>query len=136
MRCSNTTRDRAVLLLQYLATGLNSWNEHELVLNKILCAVPFAEAIATEFEPTEEEIRVTEDLFDVVKERWPQVKDTTVELIRNTFVLRGAVLKVQENGWLMQVEQRGYDIVLESLPWSFGFVKTQIMDKPIFVEWT
>ena len=132
---SVAARHRAVLLLQYFAEGLTLYNEFDLVLNKILCDVPLAEAIPTEFIPTAIEINTTEELFEVFINRWPKMKNTSVEGIRSSFIMRNGLLKKNETEWVLRVEQRGYDILLQTLPWAFGFIKTPIMNKPIMVEW-
>jgi hypothetical protein len=121
--------------LQYLADDLKPSNEIELVLNKMLCGVPLAEAIPTEFIPTMQEINITEELFQVFINSWPQIKNTSVEGIRSSFIMRDGLLKKSEDGWGLIVEGRGYDILLQTLPWAVGFIKTSIMKKTIRVEW-
>ncbi len=128
-------RHRAVLLLQYFSEGLKLYNEFDLVLNKILCDTPLAEAIPVEFIPTAIETNTTEELFEVFINRWPKMKNTSVEGIRSSFIMRNGLLKRNDDEWILRVEQRGYDILLQTLPWAFGFIKTPIMNKPIIVEW-
>jgi hypothetical protein len=35
----------------------------------------------------------------------------------------------------LQVERRGFDILLDQLPWNMGIIKTQWMDEPLSVDW-
>ena len=126
---------RAVLLMQYLITGRVNFDEHELVLNKVLCDFPIEEAIPLELQPTLQEIELTTELFNVLKERWVKVKNSSIEGIRASFLLRDGALEVTEDGWKLIVEQRGYDMLLQTLPWSFGFIKLTWMNKILNVEW-
>jgi len=127
--------NRAVLLLQYLASGSEESLESDLVLNKILCGLPVQEPVPLRFVPTEDEIRIAEELFEVLAERWSQIGNTSVEGIRNSFIMRKGMLSFTDDGWKMRVEQRGYDILLQTLPWAFGIVKTPMMEKALLTEW-
>ena len=129
------SRNRAVLLLQYLANGKTEFAEHELVLNKILCNVPIEEAIPVFFEINETERAVTDELFSVFIERWPKVKNSTPDGLRNSFILREGRLMTDEGNWLLKVEQKGFDILLQSYPWSFSSIKNRWMDQKLIVEW-
>jgi hypothetical protein len=128
-------KERAVLLLQYLATGRNKFDEYELILNKLLCGMPIEQPVAFDIEPTDNEIALTEELFEVLKQRWDKVKNSTVEGIRASFIIREGALEFIEDQWNLRVEQRGYDMLLQTLPWAFGFIKTNWMNQILTVEW-
>lgn len=128
-------RNRAVLLLQYLASNQTEQEEHELVLNKILCNVPLTEPIPVSFTPTELETEVCSELLKVVIDRWPKMKNAKPDGIRGSLILRNGVIRLTEDGWNMKVEQKAYDIILQTLPWAFSFIKTGWMDKPLITEW-
>ena len=130
-----SSRNRAVLLLQYLATGNTEHAEHELVLNKMLCNVPLEEAIPVSFTATEQELQLTKELLEVFIERWDKLKNTSVDGLRNSFILRDGRLNFTEDHWSLRVEQRGYDILLQSLPWAYGYIKTNWMPYNLIVEW-
>ena len=129
------SRNRAILLLQYLATGNTEHAEHELVLNKILCNVPLEEAIPVSFTATEQEVQVTKELLEVFIERWDKLKNTSVDGLRNSFIQRDGRLNFTEDHWSLRVEQRGYDILLQSLPWAYSYIKTSWMPFNLIVEW-
>lgn len=128
-------QERAVLLLQYLATGRESFEEHELVLNKVLCGMYPEHPVAFEMRVTEQEITISQELFDVLKQRWDKVKNSSVESIRASFIQREGILELNEEQYFLKVEQRGYDLLLQTLPWSFGFIKTKWMHQILSVEW-
>jgi len=126
---------RAVLLLQYLASGSEQFPEPDLLLNKILCGLPVQEPVSLQLVPTSDEIRITEELFEVLAERWPQIGHASAEEIRNAFIIGKGILGFTEDGWKLRVEKRSHDILLETLPWSFSIIKTPMMDKKLMVEW-
>jgi hypothetical protein len=130
-----TSRNRAVLLLQYLATAKTEYAEPELVLNKILCNVPLEEAIPVSFTASEQEMEVTRELLEVIIERWEKLKNTSPEGLQNSFILRDGKLNFIEDYWNLKVEQRGYDILLQTLPWAFGYIKSAWMQYNLTVEW-
>jgi len=132
---NDEAKERAVLLLQYLATGRNKFDEYELILNKLLCGLAIEQPVAFEIELTDDEIALTAELFDVLKQRWDKVKNSTVEGIRASFIQREGALEFVEDQWNLRVEQRGYDLLLQTLPWAFGFIKTSWMNQILTVEW-
>lgn len=132
---SEQTKERAVLLLQYLATGRTKFEEYELILNKILCGLPIEQSVTLEMELTEQEMALTDELFEVLRQRWDKVKNSSVEGIRASFILREGALELIEEQWNLRVEQRGYDLLLQTLPWAFGFIKTSWMNQILTVEW-
>ena len=126
---------RAVHLLQFLVTNETETAESELVLNKLLCAVPFNMPIPKEITLTEEEKNMCQSLLQGVKANWPKMKGTSVQGLQETFLQREGVLTESEDFWQLRVEKKAYDLLLNSLPWRISTVKLPWMSKPIFVEW-
>ena len=127
---------RAILLLQWLADGIvNHNNAVEPVLNKILCGTDLIETIPFDFTPTEQEKTVTNELVEIFKNRWPKMKNTSTEAIRSSFIIRDGTLNHCDDGWILSVEQRGYDVLLQTLPWTLNYIKTPIMNKVLHVKW-
>jgi hypothetical protein len=131
----DTCRNRAVLLLQYLATGNSEHAGHELVLNKILCNVPLQEAIPVSFTATGSEKVETRELQEAVINQWDNLKNISVEGLQNSFIRRDGILNFREGNWNLKVEQRGIDLLLTSLPRGFGYIKTSWMQHILSVEW-
>lgn len=126
---------RAVHLLQYLAFTSTSNPEHELMLNKILCNYPLHESLPLEFVISEQEAALSAELLTVVIERSGKLSKSSVEGFRASFLQRDGIITETEKEWTMRVEQRGYDLILPTLPWSFSMIKFQWMDKPMIIEW-
>jgi len=126
---------RAVHLLQFLVDGTYSHQEHELVLNKILCGLPVEEPIPLEIIISEKEKAVSLELLNVVLQQWEKLKNTSIEGLRASFLQRQGMLTPLDDAWKLRVEQRGYDILLQTLPWSVGMIKASWMKKILYVEW-
>jgi hypothetical protein len=128
-------RHRAVHLLQYLAFGTENNEEHELVLNKILCNIPIDEPISSGIVLTELEKAVSGELINAVLVQWEKLKNTSAESFQASFIQRDGALSRIEDNWNLKVENRGYDVLLNTLPWGLGMIKTPWMTEFIYVEW-
>lgn len=126
---------KAIFCMQYLATAEKEMPEYELFLNKLLSGYPLEESFSPfpGFEEPEKQILLS--LLNSVKQNWNQMKNTSVEGFRNSFLLRDGVLEETEKQWLLTVEPRAYDLLLDTLPWSYSPVKFSWMNKPIYVKW-
>jgi hypothetical protein len=127
---------RAVHLLQYLVNGEQQSAEHELVLNKVLCNVPAEDAVPLGIIMTDMEKAISEELLKVVINRWDKLKNTSIEGLQESFLQRSGALVFKDDAWHLRVEQRGYDVLLQTLPWTIGMIKTPWMDNFLYVEWT
>ena len=129
------SQHRAVLLLHYLATGETKVAEFNLLLAKLLCAVDFEEPIPNFIELTEKEKEESGNLLKSVTEHWAPLKNTSAEGLRNSFFEREGKLTQTETGWLLLVEQKTIDILLDKLPWGIGTIKLPWMKNTLNVEW-
>ncbi|HEX5168486.1 MAG TPA: contractile injection system tape measure protein, partial [Cyclobacteriaceae bacterium] len=133
---NDDARYRALALTQYLVTGKEECPEFNLMLNKIFTGYPLeetfpAQVILSDFEKDE-----AVDLLKSVIHHWTALKNTSVDGLRSTFLLRDAKLSTNENGWLLQVGQKTVDVLMNKLPWGISIIKTPWMDKKMHVEWT
>lgn len=128
---------KAVHLSQFLVTGKGNPAEFVLLLNKVVCGVPSNEPVPRLLELTPEEREEAENLLQYVIKYWTILGNTSIEALRNTFLKRRGKLSYERSrsSWLMQVEEKGYDICVEQLPWSISLVKLPWMKEPINVEW-
>lgn len=127
---------RAVHLLEYLATGEEGHEEHLLVLNKLLCGLAPEEPVERSIVLTEQEREVSESLLSAVIQQWSKLGSTSVAGLRETFLQRDGTLAPTDEFWLLRVQQKGIDVLLQFLPWAFSMIKTGWMPKAIHVEWT
>ena len=131
-------RMKAVLFTQYFVYGTTLFEEPTLILNKILCAYLIHEPIIRELEITIKEKAAATDLLQQVIQLWlknhVQVNGT-IEGFQQSFLLRPGKLIQKDNNWHLQVEQKPYDMLLSSLPWGIGIIKTPWMDSMLWVDW-
>ena len=126
---------RAVHLLQLLVSDA-SYDEHELVLNKILCNLEINESIPMDIEFTDKERALSVELMNVVLQRWDKMQNSSIGHFRAAFLMRDGKIKLKTDGWYLYVDKRGYDVILSSIPWAFGVVKFKWMHKFLYTEWT
>lgn len=126
---------RSAHLLQFLADGEQQHPEYQLVLNKILCHIPIEQPIPLQFAITEAERAVAGELLDVVRQRWEKMKNTSVEGLQLSFLQRGGAITATPDGWKLRVEQKGIDVLLQYLPWSWGMIRLPWMNKILYTEW-
>ncbi len=125
----------AACLLRWIATGKKAAQEYELVLEKILCGIPWYQPVYTGFEFTAEEMKESETLLESAIAHWQALKNTSVEGFRSSFLLRDAVLSSKEEHWQLAVERKTLDVLLESIPWGYGTLCLPWNEYLIFTEW-
>lgn len=126
---------RATLLLQYLVDASLESLESALPLNKILCGLDLSEPVPTSLTITEDEQRECEGLLSAVIEHWSALGNTSIAGLRQTFLQRPGVLRSHREGWLLQVEQQAYDVLLDRLPWGIQVIKLPWMAQILHTEW-
>ena len=84
---------------------------------------------------TEEERQTADSMVAGVKVHWPQMGGTSVEGFRGSFLLREGTLEQEEERWLLTVEEKAYDILLETVPWGFRQIRLPWLKKHVQVRW-
>jgi Contractile injection system tape measure protein len=126
---SKKSQHKAILLSQFLITGQEKMYENELVLNKILCGLPTDSVVNTNLKFTKKEKEKCKSLLEAVLEYWKTMSKSSIEALQQTFLQREGKLEIQTNGFELWVEEKGYDILLDQLPWGIGMVKTPWMEE-------
>ncbi|WP_318348810.1 contractile injection system tape measure protein [Aquipluma nitroreducens] len=129
------SRNRAVYLLQYLATNRIDFPENLFVLNKLLVGMDVQEILSPIVELTEDEMASAVSLQNGLINNWEKVRNSTPEGIQETFVQREGILRFDADKITLVVEKHGVDVLLESIPWNISLVKLSWMTMPIYVEW-
>jgi len=127
---------RAPHLLQYLVNYEQESPEQALLLNKILCGIDYKEALTSGIVLTELEMNTANELLYVVTQQWEKLKNTSINGLQESFLQRGGSLCLSSEGWTLVVENKSYDVLLQTLPWGLSFIKNSWMTEPIFVEWS
>lgn len=129
------SKAHAVYLLQYLATGEETFPEYVLPLNKFLCGWQIGEPLRRECRLADMEKSESQKLLEAVIRHWAALKKTSVEGLRTSFLQRNAVLIETMRHWLLRVERKPYDMLLERLPWGISTIRLSWMQKMLTVEW-
>ena len=132
---ADTARIRAVQLLQYVATGLPDNPEYELVIAKLLCALPLEEPVGREFEPTAAEAEEADGLLDACLAQWQVLQNTSRDGLRTNFLNRNGMLYRQNGQLRLEVEKMAFDMLLDHLPWNISLVLLPWMPGMLHVNW-
>ena len=130
-------RQRAIHLIQFLATGEEGLPEYELVLPKFLCALPLDVPINRFQELSGEEKAESQKLLKAAIDHWGALGSTSPAGLQEGFLQREGKLEKRRQGWYLSVEQKTIDILLDRLPfgWGLGMVKLPWMEEILRVEW-
>ncbi len=128
--------DKALNLLYFLATGESAAPEYELVLPKILCNISLDDVVESDITLVVDEQEEARALLTAVIQHWEILQNTGIDGLRETFLKRSGKLSQRSDGeWLLEVESKSYDLLLEQLPWSISMIKLPWMPKILRVEW-
>ncbi len=128
-------REHAVLLLQYLVLQDTYFPENEMVLNKILCGFITSAPINPMIEIDEKEKETLEKMLQGMIQNWRSIGNTSPAGFRQSFLMREGKLEQKNDAWVLTVEQKGYDVLLDQLPWSYTPIKHPWMKEMIHVKW-
>lgn len=129
-------RIRAIFVLQRLVTDeKREYKEQELAFNRILAACPFSVPLPKTLELTDTELQTVESMLAGVKSNWNKLKGTSVKGFQKSFIERPGKLEQREDKWVLYVEERSYDILLDSLPWSYRRIRLPWLKKRMDVVW-
>ncbi len=130
------SRIRAIFLLQYLTCQEEKeYRETELVFNRLLVGLPMHIPLPKRLELTAEEKQIADSLLSAVKAHWPKMNGTSMKGFLQSFVTRTGRLEEQDEKWVLIVDDRTYDILLDSVPWGFRQIRLPWMKKYIQVKW-
>lgn len=132
-----TDAGAALAAVQYLGTEQEvAPPEYELVLPKLLCGFGLDEAPPALPTVGADIVRESNELLSSVVEHWSALKNTSADSLREAFLQRDGKLSLRQDGtWLLQVEQKPYDMLLEYLPWSYQMTKLPWMERILITEW-
>ena len=126
---------RAVHLLQYLVDGRTGAPEPTLALAKVLCGVPIEAPVVREIEPTTAEREACERLLRSVIAHWTIISSTSIAGLRETFLQREGKLLREEDRYLLHVQRKTVDVLVDQVPWSVAVVLHPFMVCPLHVSW-
>ncbi|QDK82124.1 hypothetical protein EXU85_27355 [Spirosoma sp. KCTC 42546] len=109
-------REKALLMIHFLATGELSAAEYDLLLPKVLCNLPWNWPITGQHRLTDEEQLEGKELLTEVIRRWEALKNTSPDGLRVGFLQREGKLELLSgNQWQLTVEVKAQDYLLNKL---------------------
>ncbi|MEM7369909.1 MAG: contractile injection system tape measure protein [Bacteroidota bacterium] len=134
---SDEAKIHGMHLLYFLVTGKQQAEEYHLPLAKVLCAWPLEMPVPQNIQLSPSLIQEAEEVLQAIITHWTALKATTIDGLRETFLQRmGRLVRMEQpSGWLLQVERKSYDILLDRLPWTISSIKLPWMEEILRVEW-
>jgi Contractile injection system tape measure protein len=127
---------RGVRLLQYMVDQTSDTPWALLAFNRLLCNVGPRAPANPNFEITPREKETIESLILGMIQNWKAIGNTSIQGFRESFLARKGVLTLDQNNcWHLKVEPKTFDMLLDSLSWSFSTIKHPWMDRVIHVKW-
>ena len=125
----------AAHLLHFIATNQEKQYEYQMVFEKFLCNIPLEKPINRNIRLSSDLKLQAEEMLRSVLKNWPEMKNASLELLRNEYLQRpGKLVLTQENPKVI-VERKTQDILLEKLPWNIGLCKLPWKNKIVFTDW-
>lgn len=127
---------RAVFLLQYLTCSEEKeYRETELAFNRLLVSLPMHIPLPDSLELTDKEKQTAESMLAGVKANWQAMSGTSVKGFQESFILRTGRLEQQEEKWLLTVDNKTIDILLDTVRWGFRQIRFPWLKKHVQVVW-
>lgn len=127
--------DLGSLIIQYIVSGKSKAEEHELLLPKILCGISPELPVNTNKKITAAQKNEADEMLGSVIAHWAVIKNTSIAGLRESFLKRSGKLMLIDDEWLLQVEQKSYDMLLQQLPWNISMIKLPWMKNLLKTEW-
>ncbi len=128
-------RQQAIALLAHLSTGDPDPPEYQRTLSKLLCAHDLAEPCMHDAPIPDDHQTEAEHLLHAVIDHVPALHALDIPSFRAAFLVRPAVLGTRDGTWTLQVERRPHDVILDTFPWAWMWLKLPWMPDPLRVEW-
>ena len=129
------SQEKAILLLQFIVNGETTFDEYDLVLNKILCGLDPNTPIPVAMSFADHELSEAVDLISALIQHWSILKNTSPDTLRQMFLIRDGMIMKRDGNWVLRVEDQSLDVLLDKMPWQFTTIKLPWMENLIFVEW-
>jgi hypothetical protein len=129
-------RHDAVRLVAWLAHGEPEPPEYRLLMPKLLCGMAWEEPLVTTHPLAADRLRAGAELLEAVVRHWTALGRTSIDGLREGFILRDARLAARPDGWAATVEKKAQDVLLDRLPWGFAVIRFPWSSSRIYVDWT
>jgi hypothetical protein len=128
-------RQRAMALLGFLVDGDTDPPEWRLTLAKLLCGALPQAPYGLEAPLSDAEQAEAEALLQAVLGHADGRLGDDGAALRQDFLQRSGLLSARPGAWVLQVERRPGDELLDGLPWSWSWIRLPWMDDLLQVVW-
>lgn len=133
---NEASRIRAIFVLQYLTCQEEKeYSETELFYNRLLVGLPSDVVLPKQLALTEEEKEYADSMLSGIKSNWPQMSGTSVRGFVMSFVARKGKIVKGEDKWVLTVENKVYDVLLDYVLWAFRQIRFPWVKPYIQVNW-
>ena len=106
-----------------------------MVLNKILCGAEQRTQVDVKLNIDEAELQICDSLLKGVLQNWQKLNNSSVETLRQTFLIREGILTPNELDYDLDIVKETFDVLLETIPWNISIIQTTFMKNRIIVDW-
>ena len=114
---------KAVMILHKLSGGRSGKTVNNFPLNKLLAGLRFDESIPVTTRLSPKEILEIKDLLNSVLTNWGALKSSSVRALQLNFFRRKGKLCENTDHHSLIVERKDFDLLIESMPWSFKLIR-------------
>ena len=118
-----------------LQLAVGDLNTPHLLLNNILCGLEHDTVGLSDTVFDKQEIDAVEEILTIALLRWKEMQNTSLKGFQESFICREGMLIKTGEDWTLKVEQRSFDVLLQTLPWSIGSIKLPWMNTVLQVDW-
>ena len=135
-KIKSNKQSRAVSLMVYLLTGKEQAFDYQLHFIKWLLGIPVSAFLPLEKSSlTENEKALAEVVLLSLKSHWSVLKNTSIATIRESFLQRAGIMKLDHEQCHLQIERKGIDVLIDQIPFSLSIIRLAWIKQPIIVTW-
>jgi hypothetical protein len=127
--------DLALAILHFVVWGNLEYREYDTALSKVICNIESTDNMRLLNELEADIYSKADEMLKAVVRNWGALKDTSPDGLRESFLQRRGKLNFSYDNWFLYVEQNTIDVLLQSLPWTIGFIKLPWMKTILKTEW-
>lgn len=127
--------NKAIALLHYTVFGNCNYREYDVLLNKVLCGMDESQPVKLVKRLSDRDKKEIDTMLTIVISYWSVLKGTSVAGLREAFLAREGKLVPKYDGWILHVEQKTIDVLVQQIPWTIGMIKLPWMEKMLRTEW-
>lgn len=129
------TRFKAISVMSYSVYGSVDIPLSELTLFKVLVGLDVSTAVPSVIELSDNEKETVDIMLSAVINHWTSIGNTSVEGLRESFLQREGKLEDKEDHYQLSVNEKAYDMLLDSIPWDFKMIRFPWMAEAMIVNW-